>query len=162
MTAATTSEPSDEVDTDILEEFLIDAQLQGLTDRTIANYESYLKDFIGWLDDDVREVGREELRGYLSHLTHEREARDGSTGLTPSTLNSYFSALNTFYSFLSYEEYVPGNPVPPFRQRYLDSGRVEPESQRQLISVEDMSMLVHSILNVRDRAIVSLFAKTGI
>lgn len=104
MTAATTSNQGDnDDDEDLLEEFLIDAQLQGLTDRTIANYESYLKDFIGWLDEGVCEVGKEELRGYLAHLKHEREARDGSIGLTPSTLNSYFSALNTFYSFLSYE-----------------------------------------------------------
>lgn len=162
MTTASSPDQPGKDQRTLLKEFVADARLQGLTSRTVGSYESCLNDFIGWLDGDVCDVKKDALREYLAHLKHERQARDGSTGLTPNTLNNYFSALNSFYSFLAYEGYVPGNPVPAFRERYLDNGRVEPQAERQLISVEEMSMLVHSILNVRDRALVTLLAKTGI
>jgi len=44
----------------------------------------------------------------------------------------------------------------------MDSGRSSPNSERQLISVEEMSGLVHSILNPRNRALVLTLAKTEI
>jgi integrase/recombinase XerD len=53
--------------------------------------------------------------------------------------------------------------VLPFRKRYLrryKSGFDDPE--RKLLSVEEMSRLVNSILDPRDKAIAILLAKTGI
>lgn len=147
---------------DLLEEYLVDAKLRGLTDRTIETYQSQLEYFVDWLDVDFVEVRRGELKRFLSHLKHERVAIDGSTGLTPSTLKSYFSAMNSLYKFLVYEGYTNENPVPTFRERYLNSDRPSLSSERQLISIEEMGMLVHSTLDVRNRALIVLLAKTGI
>ena len=162
MTSTSSSGGSSTPDGDLLDEYLIDARLQGLTDRTLATYTSNLTYFIDWLDGEIRATGRDDLKGFLSHLKHERTSRDGSTGLAPSTLNSYFSAINSFYKFLAYEGYVGENPVPAFRDRYLETDRGSSSSERQLISVEEMSTLAHSILDVRDRALVLTLAKTGI
>lgn len=160
MSQSVVNEP--ERNAELLEEYLIDAKLRGLTDRTIETYQSQLEYFVDWLDVDFVEVRRGELKRFLSHLKHERVAKDGSTGLTPSTLKSYFSAMNSLYKFLVYESYTNENPVPTFRERYLNSDRPSLSSERQLISIEEMGMLVHSTLDVRNRALIVLLAKTGI
>lgn len=43
-------------DADLLEEFLVDARVQGLTDKTLVTYRSDLEYFIEWLDCDLQEV----------------------------------------------------------------------------------------------------------
>lgn len=149
-------------DYELLEEFLLDAEVQGLTEKTRVTYRSDLEYFIDWLDCGLREVGRHELKGFLAHLKTERTARDGTTGLKPNTRNTYFSAINSCFKYLEWEGYIEDNPVPAFRERYMDNSRSSSSSKRQLISVEEMSSLVHSILDVRDRALVLTLAKTGI
>jgi integrase/recombinase XerD len=52
--------------------------------------------------------------------------------------------------------------VPPVRKRYLkcckDNGEVH---ERQLISVDAMAKMINSTLDIRDKAILTLLAKTG-
>lgn len=162
MTASTGTGDTLKSDEDLLEEYLVDARLQGLSEGTLETYESQIRYYIDWLDTDVRSVGRSELKGFLANLKEERTAMDGSPGLSKSTLNSYFSALNSFYKFLQYERYVRENPIPPFRDRYIESRSTNPGSERQLISIEEMSMLVHSTLDARNRGIIMVLAKTGV
>ena len=147
---------------DLLEAYLMDADLQGLTEQTQATYRSDLGYFLEWLDGDPLAINRRDLRDFLYHLKNEREGRGNSDGLSPSTLNTYFAAMNSFYKFLRYDGQVEENLIPEFRDRYLDIDNGGSGSERQLISVEEMSMLVHGTLNVRNRAIIVLFAKTGI
>lgn len=79
-------------------------------------------------------------------------------------MDNNFVALSTFYGFLAFEGYVTGNPVLAVRKRFLSEykGDEDDDPPRKLISVEEMSMLVNSILNPRDRAIAVLLAKTGL
>ena len=79
------------------------------------------------------------------------------------TLENYFSALSAFYDYLVFEGLVSSNVILPFRRRYLrryKNGYDDPE--RKLLSVEEMSRLVNSIMDPRDKAIAVLLAKTGI
>ena len=149
-------------DAELLEEYLLDAEVQGLTDKTLVTYRSDLEHFIDWLDCDLLEVDRHDLKGFLAYLKNDCTARDGTTGLKPNTRNTYFSAISSCFKYLVWEGYVDDNPVPAFRERYMDTSRSSGTSKRQLISVEEMSSLVHSILNPRNRALVLVLAKTGI
>lgn len=162
MSEALNTDKSSVTDAELLEEFLEDTKVQGHTDKTRVTYGSDLEHFIEWLDCGLRDVGQQELKGFLAHLKTERTARDGSTGLKPNTLNTYFSAISSCFKFLEWEGYIEENPVPAFRERYMDSNGSSTGSKRQLISVEEMSSLVHAILDPRDRALVVTFAKTGI
>lgn len=162
MSEATPPEDVSIQDEELLEEYLQDAKVQGLTEKTLTTYRSDLENFLEWLDCGLRDVGRHELRDFLSHLRNERTARDGSTGLAQSTLNTYFSAINSCYKFLEWEGYIEENPVPAFRDRYMESGRTSSQSERQLISVEEMSGMIKTTLEPRDRAVLLVLAKTGI
>lgn len=55
-------------DAELLKEFLLDAEVQGLTDKTLVTYRSDLEYLIDWLDCPLQEVGRHELKDFLAHL----------------------------------------------------------------------------------------------
>jgi integrase/recombinase XerD len=162
MSEAVRADDSPVSDAELIDEYLLDAEVQGLQDKTITTYRSDLEHFVDWLDCPLTDVGRHELKGFLHHLKKERTARDGSIGLKQNTRNTYFSAIGSCFKYLEWEGYIEENPVPAFRDRYMDSSRDSGKSKRQLISVEEMSSLVHSILDPRDRALVLVLAKTGI
>lgn len=96
------------------------------------------------------------LKDFLQYIKYERSVKH-------KTIENYFSALSSFYDYLAFERLVSTNIVLPFRKRYLrqyKDGYEDPE--RKLLSVEEMSRLVGSIMDPRDKAIAVLFAKTGI
>jgi integrase/recombinase XerD len=143
-----------------LDEYTTDLKAQGLTVRTVENYASSIRKFFVFLGPKrAEETTLADLRNYLTHLS-------SNGGLSPKTIGRDFSAITSFFQFLEFEERITGNPVPKFRRRYLRTIQREAEkdvvSLRQLIEVDDMRRLVQSIIDVRDRAIVVLLAKTGI
>jgi len=125
-----------------------DLELRGL--KATVGYVGHARRFIAFCPAPLEQVGRPELRAYLAHL----KARE----LAPGSIERAFIALSSLYAFLVEEGEVETNPVPNFRKKYLKPYQNAP---RQLISVEDASRLVASILNARDRAIILLLFKTG-
>ncbi len=84
-------------------------------------------------------------------------------GLSQKTQEMYFTAMASFFEYLEYEGYVDKNPVNSVRKRYLRRYKDNDDGQsRKLISVEEMTKLINSTLDVRDKAIIALLAKTGI
>ena len=143
----------------LLEDFVRDCRLRGMTDESIRRYKSSVKMFVEFLEDEgvsLFDINYEILKEYLHHLRFEK-------GVKNKTIENNFSAISAFYEFLAFEGYVTSNIVPSFRKRYLKRYKEEYDSaQRKLITIEQMSMLVNSILDPRDKAVVVLFAKTGI
>jgi integrase/recombinase XerD len=146
----------------LLSEFEGDCKDRHLTDETIGRYKSPLKMFFAFLEarnETIRDVDKHILKDFI-HYRREQ-------GVDQKTLENNFSALSTFYEFLCFEGHVNANPVLAVRKRYLkrykdgDDDNSD-DSERKLISVEDMAMLVNSILSIRDRAVILLLAKTGI
>lgn len=101
-------------------------------------------------------MDRDVLRGFLEYLRLER-------CVSHKTLENYFTVLSSLYEYLAYEGYVERNPVLPVRKRYLKRYKENDEGQmRKLISVEEMASLINSTMEIRDKAIIALLAKTGI
>ena len=96
---------------DLIEMFLEDCHIRGLTQRTIDNYASNLKAFFNHIKRPALEVDLSELRRFLIWLRDERDLAD-------STISMYYSALHSFYEYLEFEGHVENNPVPRFRRRY--------------------------------------------
>ena len=144
---------------EIVEAFGEDCRLRGLTNKTSKEYQSILRKFLVFLDKGdttLQEVNTLTLRNFLAYLMDERK-------LTHKTIKDYFTALSTFYDYLVIEEQAQRNIILPFRKRYLRRYKDGYDSQeRKLISVEDMSKLVNSALDPRDKAIMVLLAKTGV
>ncbi|MDY6966989.1 MAG: phage integrase SAM-like domain-containing protein [Halobacteriota archaeon] len=147
-------------DSALIENFCMDCELQGMTPETIRRYGSSLrifKDFLSERKVTLLDVDRVVLKDFISYLRNERK---NST----KTVKNNFSALSSFYEYMVYERVIQKNPVLEIRKRYLRSYKSNPanNSERKLISTQEMKTLIDSILDPRDKAIVTLLAKTGI
>jgi integrase/recombinase XerD len=143
----------------LVEGFCKDCKLRGMTGESIRRYRSSLLIFADYLSRAgvcADGVDANVLRNFLQHILYERQVK-------PKTVENYFSALSAFYEYLVFDGLINTNVVLPFRKRYLrrykDGGD---DSERRLLTLEEMSRLVGSIMDPRDKAIAFLFAKTGI
>jgi integrase/recombinase XerD len=153
-----TVEPIDE-SAELIRQYKADCEIRGMSPESMRRYISSLKIYNRYLQErhlDLLNVDRNILRSFLEYLRKER-----NVGL--KTIGNYFTSMAMFYEFLEYEGYVDRNPVHSVRKRYIRRYKDNDEGQmRQLISVDDMTKLINSTLDVRDKAIITLLAKTGI
>ncbi len=146
---------------ELIERFAADCKLRGLTPESIRGYKGNLRIVSKFLNRNgltLVDLNRQSLKTVLNYLTSER-------GVTPQTVGDYFSALSSLYKYLIWEELAEVNPILPFRERYLSqykNSRGNTTSERKLITVSEMAMLINSVLDPRGKAIITLLAKTGV
>lgn len=149
--------PSPE-DAELIDEFVEDCALRGMTPASIRRYRGAVADVASFLAStgrSVRDLDNETLKVVLKHLRSRK--------LAHKTLKNVFSALSSLADFLVYNGYADRNAVLPFRKRYLRSYKDNSSAERRkCISVEEMRMLIDAILDPRDKAVVTLLAKTGV
>lgn len=148
----------------LINAYFVDAECRSVTSRTIDNYESCLRIFYIFIEKSLMNVDIDDLTEFLAYLKNKKNKN--KENYSYSTISRYFSAINSFYSFMEFKKYIKRNIVPQFikwylspfkRKRYSNVG-----SRRKLISVEEMSMLVNSIMDPRDKSVALLAAKTGL
>lgn len=144
--------------------YLEDMQCKLLIKRTVENYKSCLKIFSKIIVKPLTEVDTKDLRGFLLILKNKKNRNNNDYSF--STISRYFTAIDSFYEFLEMEGYIEKNYMKQFRKRYLSSLNkkryANGGSKRKLISIEEMSMMVNSIIDPRDKAVLVLLCKTGI
>ncbi len=140
----------------LIDAFLQDMELSGKSKTTALHYGYCLKNYAAYLSGrDPLHADKETLRGFIAYLKAQEK--------TTKTIENYFSVISSFYEYLVFEGKTAANPVIAVRKRYLRRYKDNDDGQaRKLISVEDMSNLINSTLNVRDKAVITLLAKTGI
>jgi integrase/recombinase XerD len=156
----TTLSPSlSEYNQTYIDEFIQDCKLRQLTPGSIRSHVSNIRTVGKYLqthNKNYNEIDKNILKEVLSYLLNERK-------ISYKTLDSYFTALSSFYEYLEYEEMVPKNPIPSFRKRYLKRYKKnQGSSKRKLISIDEMSMLINTTLEFRDKTIMTVLAKTGV
>ncbi|HOI69297.1 MAG TPA: tyrosine-type recombinase/integrase [Methanothrix sp.] len=143
----------------IIDRFEKDCTIRGMSPGTVKVYVYNVKTFQRYLDQrgsHLFDVDKDILRDYLEFQRFDR-------GLSQKTVENQFTTLSSFYEYLAYEGLLEMNPVLQVRKRYLRRYKDSDEGQsRKLISVEDMARLINSTMDARDKAIITIFAKTGI
>lgn len=143
----------------LIDGFCDDCKLRGMTKESMRGYRSSLLIFTEFLSENGtsgHEIDMHTLKGFLRCLREER-------GSSYKTLENYFSALSSFYDYMVFEGLTSANIVLPFRKRYLRQYKGDYEDpERKLLSIEEMSRLMNSIMDPRDKAIAVLLAKTGV
>ncbi len=142
----------------LIDRFCEDCKLRGLTGETTRRYRSSLFIFAEYMSRHSREIvgmDLQSLKDFLQYIKYERHAKH-------KTAENFFSAISAFFDYLVFEGIASSNIVLTFRKRYLRRYKDDfDDSQRRLLTLEEMSGYVSSILDPRDRAIALLFAKTG-
>jgi integrase/recombinase XerD len=144
----------------LIARFADDCELRGMSPSTVERYVSSIKAFGNYIESRgynfMTAANREVLRDFLDYLRRDRR-------LSQKTIENSFTALSSIYEYLEYEGYVDKNPVGSVRKRYIRRYKDHDEGQmRKLISIEDMAKLINSTMEIRDKAIITLLAKTGI
>lgn len=144
---------------DLIGQFKEDCAVRGMSPESARRYFSSLRIYAQYLsskNQDLFLADKNTIKGFLEYLRRER-------AVSQKTVENYFCALSSFYEFLEYEEYIDRNPINSVRKRYLRRYKDNDDGQvRKLISIEEMARLIKSVLDVRDKAIIALLAKTGI
>jgi len=151
---------------ELIRSYKEDCKLRDMTFHSIRVYMSELKiyqEFLKKNNYDIININNEVLENFLKYLREDRKGMYDNEHLTISRLENYFSALNSFYDYLHYKGIINTNIVLPFRKRYLKRYKKNGSSAiRKLISVEEMSNFINSIIPIRDKLIAIILAKTGI
>jgi integrase/recombinase XerD len=149
------SAPANTSSNDLIERFHEDCNLRGMV--SVMDYIYRTKAYCAFLEAREKNplnADRDDLRAFLAQLK--------TKGLKSRTVDGIYTSLSAFYEFLIIEGLVEYNPILPFRKYYLRRYKNDNDSEiRKLISVEDASRLVNSILDTRDKCILVLLFKTG-
>jgi len=141
---------------DLIQRFHEDCRLRGIV--STMDYIYRAREFCAFLEARGKnpiDADKDDIKAFLTRL-RER-------GLKLKTIDRIYSCISAFYGFLIEEELVEHNPILPFRKRYLRKYKSDNDSEiRKLISIEDASKLVNSVLDTKDRCILVLLFKTGI
>lgn len=145
----------------LLDLFMEDCRDRQLTEETIRRYQSSIKQYLMYL----KQRGISLLK-VDKHLLHDYIRERRSQKVVQKTLENDITGIAGFYEYLVFEDYMEKNPVPGVRKRYLRRYKEENdgdvESPRKLLTVEEMSLLINSVIDTRDKAIMTLLAKTGV
>jgi len=141
----------------LIEKFCQDCRLRSMTKESIRRYKSSLKQFSEYFNQtNLIDVNNQMLKDFLDYLMTEKK-------LKHKTIENNFSALSAFYDYLVFHGFTGTNLILPFRKRYLRMYKNENyDSKRRLLTIEEMSQLINSILDPRDKAIALVLAKTGV
>ena len=150
-----TSTADDNNSCDLIKRFQEDCNLRGMVSTMEYIYKA--KEYCAFLEAKGKNplnANKDDLRAFLAQLK-TREVKF-------ETIKKSFTSISAFYEFLIMDGLVEYNPIVPFRKYYLRRYKNGSDSEnRKLISVEDASKLVNSILDTRDRCILVLLFKTG-
>jgi len=141
----------------IIMDFERDCKVRGMAERSINSYRICLnsyRDYLAARGKGFLTANKDDLVGFIESLRLER-------GLSIMTIKRYLAALSSLCEYLVFKEQIQANYVRPVRSRYIRSYKETPEG-RMLISVEDMANLINCTMDIRDKAVIALLAKTGI
>jgi site-specific recombinase XerD len=121
-----------------------DIILRGLADSTRKSYITYTQKFLCYCDKPIDKLNEKHVRMFLSHLKEQHYANQ--------TINGYGSAIRFFFA-------VTLNRT----MNYLQIPRMKvPKHLPPILSREEISMLVKSSANARDKAIILMTYGSGL
>lgn len=137
----------------LLQSFMIFISSEkGLCKNTILAYSRDLQSFQKYLNMNFKEIGQDDIIGYLSHM---------KAGYSSSSIYRAFVTIKVFYRFLKKEGFVNVDPTSLFdfpKVWQLIPSVLTYEEVDKLLQMPDVNCLV----GARDRAILELLYATGV
>lgn len=138
----------EELNNELLKQFLDDKRLAGLTERTLEAYEQSLNYIFEWVDKGVDTITSEDIKDFFNYkIEHDH------TSLT--TLDNYRRFLNSFYVHCVNNGLLFKNPILkiPSMKR--------PRKIKEAFSDTEVIYLRENITTLRDKAIFELLLSSG-
>lgn len=131
---------------DRIQIYIASKRLDGLSEKTLKNYNYELIKFASCLTKPIATVTTMDLRMYLSVRCKNMKG---------SSTNALISILKSFFGWLFNEEYIPKNPAAKLKQTK------EPKRVRQALNDEEVELLRQACKTKREFALVEFLVSTG-
>ncbi|MGG7057586.1 site-specific tyrosine recombinase/integron integrase [Clostridium tertium] len=126
--------------------FLATKKLEGLSPRTLKNYEYTLRKLQNVFHKPVSTVTTADIK-MLMYSEAEKKS--------PSSMNTFMTPIRLFFAWLQNEEFIIKNPCASIKPMK------EPKRMRKPLTEEQVEQLRDSMLTRRERAILEFFLSTG-
>jgi len=121
-------------------------KMEGLSDKTLHNYQLNLNLFANCLRKPVNMVTKEDMRRFLAVRCKDMAA---------TTTNTQISTLKSFFNWLDEEDYIEKNPM-----RQIKSTKV-PGRLRTALTDEEVENMRQACITDREKALVEFMISTG-
>ena len=126
--------------------FLATKKLEGLSPRTLKNYEYTLRKLQNVFYKPVSTITTADIK-MLMYSEAEKKS--------PSSMNTFMTPIRLFFQWLQNEEFIIKNPCASIKPVK------EPKRLRKPLTEEQVEQLRDSMLTRRERAILEFFLSTG-
>jgi site-specific recombinase XerD len=128
--------------------FIAAKRIEGCSEKSLKYYETTIRQMFDSVNEPVREISTDDLRGYLAGYQKERN----SSKMTIDNMRRIFSS---FFGWLEDEDYILKSPVRRIRKIKTD------KPIRDTFSDEGLELLRDACEEIRDLAMIDLLASTG-
>jgi Site-specific recombinase XerD len=144
-------------DEELSQKYIHYSRIRGIAEITIEKRQHVLRQFRNFIEQrgkHLLEIEKGDIEAYIEFQRLER-------GVADQTLDIRLSNISGFYEFLEYEELIDFNIIPKVKARFSRNYKSAKHTHK-IISVSEMSALIRSASDIRDKALMCLMAKTGI
>lgn len=131
---------------DKLQIYLVVKKLDGLSIKTLTNYNREILKFARYLRKPLANVTTMDLRMYLAQRCKN---------LKPGSTNTQSYILKSFFSWLHQEEYIPKNPMLKIK------ATKEPDRLRHALTMDEVETLRQKCKNLREKTLLEFTYSTG-
>lgn len=150
--------------------YILNCRSEGKSPETIAIYETVLRNFIGYCQQnnfpETQQLTPVHIRHFLWYLSTETNRWGSNNPATrkpasQTTVSDYYRALHSFFSWLTREQLILSNPL-------VNLKKPKPEKKvTQALTPIEIDRLFkecsgRSALDVRNKAILSIFLDCGL
>lgn len=128
--------------------FISAKRIEGCSEKSLKYYEATITNMLNKTKKPLREIGTDDLRGYLANYQRERN----SSKVTIDNMRRIFSS---FFEWLEDEDYILKSPVRRIHKIKTD------KMIKETFSDESLEHLRDACEEIRDLAIVDLLTSTG-
>ena len=129
-----------------LQIYLVCKKLDGLSMRTLKNYERNILKFSSMLRKPLATVTTMDMRMFLAQRCKK---------LLPSSTNTQMNIMKSFFAWLFQEEYIPKNPMLKIKQTK------EPIRLREALTMDEVEILRQKCKNIREKALLEFTYSSG-
>jgi len=128
--------------------YLATKKLDGLSDKTLANYALHLRRFSNYIQKNVADITAMDIRMFLADLIKYKNLKN-------STLETEKSIIKSFFVWLENEDYIVKSPT-----RKIKSTKVE-KRVRKSLTAEELELMRDACSTNRQRALLEFTFSTG-
>ncbi|MEG0944825.1 MAG: tyrosine-type recombinase/integrase [Angelakisella sp.] len=134
---------------DSLKLFLSAKRVDGLSDRSLHEYERLLTSFNGFVELPPAHIRTDDIRKYLAYLSMDRH-------LKKSSIQTYINTLRSFFSWLRVEEQIEKSPMDRIKSTHIDK-----KAARRPLAPEDLEKARNSCQTTLEKAVFEVLVSTG-